>query len=160
MMVLMTNFTDCPVPEDYTPDLPLERNQLDQKNNLHGNLLVDICKSSQVRIVNGRFLGDSLGYFTFCNSNALNVINLCINTMRLSDIGEQSGGPHEILKAAFEVDKTLTSRENSWSNKLSELSKDIGISLNKHCNINFKQKLEDFYKNKIIFELSKIKDGN
>ncbi|CAC5408818.1 unnamed protein product [Mytilus coruscus] len=80
--------------------------------------------------------------------------------VRLSDISEQSGGPHEILKAAFEVEKTLTSRENSWSNKLSELSKYIGISLNKHCNINFKQKLENFYKNKIIFELPKIKDEN
>ncbi|CAC5424802.1 unnamed protein product [Mytilus coruscus] len=80
--------------------------------------------------------------------------------VRLSDIGERSGGPHEILKAAFEVDKTLTNRENSWSNKLSELLKYIGIPLNKHCNSNFKQKLEDFYKNKIIFELSKIKDGN
>ncbi|CAC5397609.1 SLC32A [Mytilus coruscus] len=85
---------------------------------------------------------------------------MCKYYVRLSDIGERSGGPHEILKAAFEVDKTLTNRENSWSNKLSELSKYIGISLNKHCNINFKQKLEDFYKNKIIFELSKIKDGN
>ena len=36
----------------------------------------------------------------------------------------------------------------------------IGIPFNKHCNSNFKQKLEDFYKNKIEFELSKIKDGN
>ncbi|CAC5404093.1 unnamed protein product [Mytilus coruscus] len=80
--------------------------------------------------------------------------------VRLSDIGERSGGPHENLKATFEVDKTLTNRENSWFNKLSELSKYIGIPLNKHCNINFKQKVEDFYKNKIIFELSKIKDGN
>ncbi|CAC5376621.1 unnamed protein product [Mytilus coruscus] len=80
--------------------------------------------------------------------------------VRLSDIGERYGGPHEILKAAFEVDKTLTNRENPWSNKLSELLKYIGIPLNKHCNSNFKQKLEDFYKNKIIFELSKIKDEN
>ena len=44
---------------------------------------------------------------------------------RLSNIGERSGGPHEILKAAFEVDKTLTNRENSWSYKLSELMKYI-----------------------------------
>ena len=54
--------------------------------------------------------------------------------VRLNNIGERSGGPHEILKAAFEVDKTLTNRENSWSNKLSELMKYIGIPLNKHCN--------------------------
>ncbi|XP_063440427.1 uncharacterized protein PF3D7_1120000-like [Mytilus trossulus] len=74
-----------------------------------------------------------------------------------SDIGEQSGGPHEILKAAFEVEKTLTNRDNLWSNKPSELMKYIGIPLNKHCNSNFKQKLKDFYKNKIIFELSTIK---
>ncbi len=64
------------------------------------------------------------------------------------------------MKAAFEVDKTLTNRENSRSYKLSELMKYIAIPFKKHCYSNFKQKLEDFYKNKIIFELSKIKDGN
>ncbi|CAC5361857.1 unnamed protein product [Mytilus coruscus] len=72
MMVLMTILQTVQYREDYKPDLPLERNQLDQKNNLHGNLLVNICKSSQMRIVNGRFHGDSLGYhgyFTFYNSN-------------------------------------------------------------------------------------------
>ena len=77
------NFTDCPVPEDYTPDLPLERNQLDQKNNLHGNLLVNICKSSQMRIVNGRFLGDSLGYFTFYNSNGKSTVDYMLTSQNL-----------------------------------------------------------------------------
>ncbi|CAC5377717.1 unnamed protein product [Mytilus coruscus] len=80
------NFTDCPVPEDYTPDLPLERNQLDKKkkkNNLHGNLLVDIYMSSQVRIVNGRFLGDSLGCFTFYNSNGKSTVDYMLTSQNL-----------------------------------------------------------------------------
>ena len=109
--------------------------------------------------------GKSSNLAVRCELGTLPISIKCYQLMfkyyeRLSNIGERSGGPHEILKAAFEVDKTLTNKENSWSYKLSELMKYIGISFNKHCNINFKQKLEDFYKNKIIFELSKIKDGN
>jgi hypothetical protein len=31
-------------------------------------------------------------------------------------------------KAAYEVDKTLTNKENSWVNKINEISKLIGLS--------------------------------
>ena len=53
------NFSDCPLPQNYTPDQTKSRNQLDTKSNLHGKLLTDICKSHNLRILNGRFLGDS-----------------------------------------------------------------------------------------------------
>ena len=38
---------------------------IDDISNLHGNLSVKFCKDLQMRILNGRFLGDSLGFFTF-----------------------------------------------------------------------------------------------
>jgi hypothetical protein len=47
-----------------------------------------------------------------------------------SDIqtSEQPGGQYDILKAAYEVDKTLTNKENSCVNKINEISKLIGLS--------------------------------
>ena len=36
-------------------------------------------------------------------------------------------GQYAILKAAYEVDKTLTNKENSWVNKINEISKLIGF---------------------------------
>jgi hypothetical protein len=59
------NFVDCPLPNDYIYDVSINRHQLDEISNLHGNLLVKLCKHLQMRILNGRFLGDSLGFFTF-----------------------------------------------------------------------------------------------
>lgn len=53
--------------------LKLDKNYF--KSNLHGTLLTSICKSCQLRIVNGRFLGDSLGYFTFFNTNGKSTID-------------------------------------------------------------------------------------
>lgn len=77
------NFKDCPTPSDYEPDLPIKRNNLDEKSNLHGTLLTDICRSSQLRILNGRFLGDSLGYFTFYNKNGQSTVDYMIASSEL-----------------------------------------------------------------------------
>ena len=33
----------------------------------------------------------------------------------MNQIDEQLGGPRSLLKAAYEVDKLLTAKENSWS---------------------------------------------
>ena len=64
-----------------------------------------------------------------------------LNMLNSND--EQVGGPHFILKAAYEVDKLLTIKENSLANSVVQISK--------------KLKLEDFYKSKINFELSNIR---
>ena len=69
------NINECPVPSDYAVDTPLRRKQLDHVHNIHGNLLVNICKDLQLRILNGRFLGDSLGYYTFYNSNGQSTVD-------------------------------------------------------------------------------------
>jgi hypothetical protein len=56
----------------------------------------------------------------------------CYNLMfryykRFREIDGQLGGQYDILKAAYEVDKTLTNKENSWVNKINEISKLIGF---------------------------------
>ena len=82
--------------------------------------------------------------------------------IRLCRIGKQSGGPHNLLRAAFTEDAKLTNKENSWSSKLLEISKVIGLTISNN-NISasiFIQKLEDFYKNKIKLQLQKVKEKN
>jgi len=58
--------------EDYVPDLPISRASLDSKSNNFGTRLLDLCKSSALRIVNGRLDDDyNKGMYTFlCNSGA------------------------------------------------------------------------------------------
>jgi len=75
----------------------------------------------------------------------------------LTEIDEQSGGLHKLLKAAFEVDKSLGMKENAWSKKLSEFSTSIKIPSLKISKQSYKLKLEDYYKSKIKLQLSKIK---
>lgn len=44
--------------------VPPERNNLDPKKNSHGKCLLELCKASNMRILNGRFLGDTVGSCT------------------------------------------------------------------------------------------------
>ena len=55
-----------PLPDDvYQPDIPIPRNTMEMKNlNQNGRLLLDICKSVPLHILNGRTSGDSMGRFT------------------------------------------------------------------------------------------------
>ncbi|VDI81974.1 Hypothetical predicted protein [Mytilus galloprovincialis] len=77
------NFIDCPVPINYSPDIPLVRRQMDREKNIHGTLLVSLCKDLQLRLLNGRFLGDSLGFFTFYNSNGQSTVDYMLTTPNL-----------------------------------------------------------------------------
>jgi hypothetical protein len=77
---------------------------------------------------------------------------------RFREINGQPGGQYDILKAAYEVDKTLTNKENSWVNKINEISKLIGLSSFNISTFLFKQKLENYYKVKIETEISNIKN--
>ena len=55
-----------PLPDDvYQPDIPISRNTMEMRNlNQNGKLLLDICKSIPLRILNGRTSGDLMGRFT------------------------------------------------------------------------------------------------
>lgn len=53
------------LPDDYILDLNLKRNSRDRIVNAQGKLLLEICIESRLRMLNGRFLGDSVGNFTY-----------------------------------------------------------------------------------------------
>ena len=58
------------IPVTYTQDIPIHRNNLDVKSvDHHGNQLLELCRSSDMRIVNGRVFGDTLGYHTCFSPN-------------------------------------------------------------------------------------------
>ena len=57
------------LPNIHDPDIPVKRSNLDQhKCDEHGTKLLNLCKASGLRIVNGRTVGDQLGYFTCYSS--------------------------------------------------------------------------------------------
>jgi len=111
--------------------------------------------------------GKSSNIATRCELGTFPISIKCYKLMfkyyiRLCRIGKQSGGPHNLLRAAFTEDAKLTNKENSWSSKLLEISKVIGLTISNN-NISasiFIQKLEDFYKNKIKLQLQKVKEKN
>lgn len=50
------------LPPNYDDDLFIQRYNQDKIINSHGTSLVNMCTSSGLRILNGRYIGDSLGY--------------------------------------------------------------------------------------------------
>lgn len=67
---------------------------------------------------------------------------------RLNQIDEQLCGPRSLLKAAYEVDKLLTGKENSWINNVIQYSKAMKISSLEISREFYKQKLGTFYQSK------------
>ena len=58
------------LPFNYIQDVPLSRSNQDTSQvNPHGKKLLDLCKSSGLRIVNGRTLGDTNGRYTCFSYN-------------------------------------------------------------------------------------------
>ena len=54
---------------------PTQRNSFDNEVNNHGKRLLEICKTADLRILNGRVSGDSLGRATFHGRNGISVID-------------------------------------------------------------------------------------
>ena len=57
---------------------PTQRNSFDNEFNSHGKRLLEICKSADPRILNGRVSGDSLGRVTFHDKNVVNVVDYAV----------------------------------------------------------------------------------
>ena len=74
------------LPYNYIEDIPLPRCNIDNgKIDRQGERLLDLCKSSGLRIANGRILGDTLGYPT-CYSPVAKIpslIDYCITSAPL-----------------------------------------------------------------------------
>ena len=67
-----------PLPINYISDVYLPRNNLDIKVTTNGRSLINICKTSGLRILNGRFPGDFLGHFTCITPRGNSVIDYMI----------------------------------------------------------------------------------
>lgn len=73
------------LPDDYTPDMQLPRFSEDkgQVNN-NGLLLLDMCKQTGLRIMNGRVGGDTgIGHYTFVGSRGSSVVDYVIASQEL-----------------------------------------------------------------------------
>lgn len=65
--------------DDYLPDLPSARRSLDKVCNSHGLKLLDLCKSTALRIANGRLGNDhSVGMYTYASRTGCSVIDYVI----------------------------------------------------------------------------------
>ena len=60
---------------NYKPDTYLYRCTQDQTVNTFGHKLLDLCRSTSLRIANGRLGNDKVGTFTFANYNSHSVID-------------------------------------------------------------------------------------
>ena len=68
-----------PAPCDYIPDKPIPpRFSQDKMVNGYGRKLIELCKNSGMRIVNGRTLGDLNGKFTCFEYGGSSVVDYCI----------------------------------------------------------------------------------
>ncbi|KAK3096267.1 hypothetical protein FSP39_025128 [Pinctada imbricata] len=76
---LDSNLTDLLRGIDYvSDDHYTQRNNMDKGINTFGHRLLSLCKSSGLRIVNGRHLNDQNGNFTFCGTNGLSLIDYLV----------------------------------------------------------------------------------
>ena len=57
---------------------PTQRNSFDNELNSHGKRLLEICKGADLRILNGRVSGDSLGRVTFRGKNGVSVVDYAV----------------------------------------------------------------------------------
>ena len=122
-----------PLPDDvYQPDIPIPRNTMEMKNlNQNGKLLLDICKSVSLRILNGRTSGDLMGKFTrypiYYGQNETNPLPIDyasgnhdilrkIKYFSISDLTRYSD--HCIIKLSAER-KFKISTENAYPNLIS-----------------------------------------
>ena len=71
------------LPDDYSTDFYIEKNSLDNIFNAQGQQLIDLCIASQLRILNGRFIGDIFGNMTCFKPNGSSVVDYALTSMDL-----------------------------------------------------------------------------
>ncbi|CAG2237634.1 unnamed protein product [Mytilus edulis] len=71
------------LPENYNIDTCLDRNNQDLARNTYGNNLIDLCISSRLRILNGRYIGDSQGYYTCITPNGYSSVDYAVTSVAL-----------------------------------------------------------------------------
>ena len=80
-----TNCTFIQLPDDYVSDSVMPRASRDRGQlNEHGHALLDLCRRTGIRIVNGRLGDDSgIGDFTFINSRGRSVVDYVLCSEKL-----------------------------------------------------------------------------
>ena len=71
------------LPEDYSCDFNIARNSLDKICNNQGQQLLDLCIASQIRVLNGRFIGDIMGNLTCYKSNGASTVDYALADVNL-----------------------------------------------------------------------------
>lgn len=71
---------DSFLPQNYISDNhQIFRNtQVPQKTNSYGKNIIDLCIGNQLRILNGRTIGDSVGKATYFNYNGVSINDYCL----------------------------------------------------------------------------------
>ena len=71
------------LPDNYNEDKCLHRNCIDKVCNTQGQGLLNLCVASQLRILNGRFMGDYLGNFTCHKSYGASTVDCALTDLDL-----------------------------------------------------------------------------
>ncbi|CAG2212207.1 unnamed protein product [Mytilus edulis] len=66
------------IPNYYEVDTEISRNNQDNVTNVQGKSLLELCIASRLRILNGRFIGDSLGYYTYMSINGYSAVDYAL----------------------------------------------------------------------------------
>ncbi|CAC5369983.1 unnamed protein product [Mytilus coruscus] len=115
------------LPENYITDSEIKRNNQDTSVNIVGTKLLDLCLSSRLRLLNGRFLGDSLGYYTYTsmsNSGFSTVDYAVVSESLLSSVKYFKTNDFTYLsdhvqitlymKCSINIDKEIGLEEKGW----------------------------------------------
>lgn len=66
------------LPDSYTQDLPLHRNNSDNVCNGYGTSLLNMCCNHGIRILNGRMVGDLFGSHTFYSTQGVSCVDYTV----------------------------------------------------------------------------------
>ena len=110
---------NVPLPESYVYDINDKRFNQDSTMNVCGKYLINICKLSGLRLLNGRIMGDRYGAFTCYRTNGKSVVDYClvdtaiikhVRYFKVDEITDLSD--HCLIHATF--DFTINTTNNTY----------------------------------------------
>ncbi|CAC5411314.1 unnamed protein product [Mytilus coruscus] len=112
------------LPETYTCDKKIVRRNYDKTLNSQGKLLLETCIETKLRILNGRFLGDSVGKCTYFDARGgCSVIDYIIvsedifhyiSYFSVLPLVETSG--HCIIRMSLKFNVPIVNHDNEYTN--------------------------------------------
>ena len=149
---------DSVLPDNYISDShQLFRNtEIHQDTNMYGKNILDLCISSEIRILNGRIIGDSNGSATYFNYQGVSINDYCLCSANFMEnvINFQVGNFLPCLSDHCPITVKIFS---SFSNNISETSmrsKPLRIKWSKDIEDKFVENLHDACFGDIIKRIS------